>query len=320
MLLCELLPMTHPMKSIHALTLLLSILPSIERLAADVPPPPSRFERQSGNATVRVPNPAAPPESRSEADFLKAVKNGVQITELGCMRAVFAFDPAAAVFETRVTEAFSDADFRVFSKGVIFEKRPEPAALHKMANDRYADLVVFTSVSGREKPALGRQKQVEAEAVVQVYNPLSEELLVSQTVRKEGERHVDAEVAARSAFEGAIAEAIKGAIIKTLEKAHKILVHEAQLKGVEDHKHLLEIMEYTARLKGVYHVRQMSFDKSTGLALVEIIAAPQTESFWRAYLEKLPRREHWIIDVQHVKIVRNNELHRKNPDWLSPLK
>jgi hypothetical protein len=64
----------------------------------------------------------------------------------------------------------------------------------------------------------------------------------------------------------------------------------------------------------------MSFDKSTGLALVEIIAAPQTESFWRAYLEKLPRREHWIIDVQHVKIVRNNELHRKNPDWLSPLK
>ncbi|MCB1210777.1 MAG: hypothetical protein KDK97_15755 [Verrucomicrobiales bacterium] len=302
---------------LHSIALL-GLVASTGSVLGDVAPPPSRFEKQSGNAIVQVPEESAPqPEARKEADFLESVKAGVQITELGCMRAAFAFDPNAAEFETRVTEAFSDADFRVFSKGTVFEERPEPAALQKIGAERYADLIIYTRVSGREKPALGRQKLVEAEATVQVYNPLSEELLVSQTVRKDGERNVDEVVAVRTAFESAIDEAIKGAIIKTLEKAHKILVHEAQLKGVEDHQHLLEIMEYTAKLKGVYHVRQISYDKSTGLAVIEIIGAPQTESFWRAYLEKLPRRENWIIDVKHIKIVPNKALRQKNPDWMS---
>jgi hypothetical protein len=74
-------------------------------------------------------------------------------------------------------------------------------------------------------------------------------------------------------------------------------------------------MEYTAKLKGVYHVRQMTYDKATGLAVIEIIGAPQTESFWRAYLNNLPKREKWIIDVKHIRIVQNEKLRQKNPDW-----
>lgn len=296
------------------LALLFTLLATSAALQADVPP--SRFEQQSGNATIQKPAENKPaPETRAEADFLKSLKEGVQITELGCMRATFVFDAKAEPFETRVTEAFSNADFRVFSKGNIIEGRVEPKTLHEIGNDRYADLVVYTKVSGREKPKLGQLHLVEAEATVQVYNPMSEELLVSHTMRKDGERHIDPEVALRSAFESAVDAAVKEAIVKTLEKVHKILVHEAQLKGVQDHQHLLKIMEDTAKLKGVYHVRQMTYDKTTGLAVIEIIGAPQTESFWRAYLNNLPKREKWEINVQHIRIQQNEALRRKNPDW-----
>jgi hypothetical protein len=315
-------PMVHPLysnvmkisPSILLLAIGLSYFPS---LRADVTPPPSQFEKNSGNATIQKPSEKqSAPESRDEADFLKSVKAGVQITELGCMRATFVFDEKAAAFETQVTEAFSDADFRVFSKGNNIQGRIEPKALHEIGNDRYADLVIYTTISGREKPSLGRLKLFEAEATIQVYNPMSEELLVSKTVRQQGERHADEVVALRTATEGAISSATKEVILKTLEKAHKILVHEAQLKGVQDNQHLLEIMEYTAKLKGVYHVRQMTYDKSTGLAVIEIIGAPQTESFWRAYLNNLPKREKWIIDVKHIRIVQNEKLRQKNQDWL----
>ncbi len=285
-------------------------------LKADVPPPTSRFEKNSGNASIQKPSENKPaPESRDEADFLKSVKAGVQVTELGCMRATFVFDENAAAFETQVTEAFSDADFRVFSKGNVVQGRAEPKALHEIGNDRYADLVVYTTIAGREKPALGKLKLFEATCTMQVYNPMSEELLVSETARLDGKRHADEVEALRSAAEGAVAAATKELIMKTLEKAHKILVHEAQLKGVEDHQHLLQIMEYTAKLKGVYHVRQMTYDKTSGLAVIEIIGAPQTESFWRAYMNNLPKREKWIIDVKYIRIVQNEKLRQKNPEW-----
>jgi len=304
------------MKSTAPLLLLALGLGFTPTLRADVAPPPSRFEKNSGNATIQKPAENKPaPESRDEADFLKAVKAGVQVTELGCMRATFVFDENAAAFETPVTEAFSDADFRVFSKGNVVQGRVEPKALHEIGNDRYADLVVYTTIAGREKPALGKLKLFEATCTMQVYNPMSEELLVSETARLEGKRHADEVEALRSATEGAVAAATKELILKTLEKAHKILVHEAQLKGVEDHQHLLQIMEYTAKLKGVYHVRQMTYDKTNGLAVIEIIGAPQTESFWRAYLNNLPKREKWIIDVKHIRIVQNEKLRQKNPDW-----
>ncbi len=297
------------------LAILFTLIVNSAALRADVPP--SRFEQQSGKATIQKPAGNKPaPDTREESDFLKYIKSGVQITELGCMRATFVFDAKAGAFATRVTEAFSNADFRVFSsKGNVIEGRVEPKALREIGNDRYADLVVYTNVSGREKPKLGKLNLVQAEAIVQVYNPMSEELLVSHTVLKDGERHIDPEVALRSAFEAAIDAAVREVIVKTLEKAHKILVHEAQLKGVQDHQHLLEIMEYTAKLKGVYHVRQMTYDKATGLAVVEIIGAPQTESFWRAYLNNLPKREKWDITVKHIRIQQNEPLRQKNPDW-----
>lgn len=232
------------------------------------------------------------------------------------MRAVFVFDESATTLETRVTEAFSNADFRVFPSAQVVTGRVDPSALHQIGNDRYSDLVVYTKGSQREKAALGNMRLFEAEVTVQVYNPMSEELLISHTARHDGKRHADPVIATRSAVEAAADAAVKEAIAKTLEKAHKILVHEAQLKGVQDHRHLLQIMEYTATLKGVYHVRQLSYDKTTKLAVIEIIAAPQTEVFWRAWMEKLPKRELLIVGDTTYRIVPNAALRRKNKDWL----
>lgn len=263
------------------------------------------------------PAPAVVAEDRKEVDFLRSRKEGVQITELGLMRATFVFEKGtAAGLETRVTEAFSNVDFRVFPSGVEIDGRIAPRELHKMGNDRYADLVVYVKASQRAKPQkLGRLKLYETTVTAQVYNPMSEELLVSTTAVEDGQPHVDEVIAKRTSSEAACDAAVKETITKALEKAHKVLVHEAQLKGVQDHPHLLEIMEYTARLKGVYHVRQCSYDKASKLAVIEIIGAPQTEVFWRAYMEKLPKREVLIKNDGSVQIFKSDALRKTHPDW-----
>ncbi len=42
--------------------------------------------------------------------------------------------------------------FACFSKHIVFEERPEPAALRKIGTERYADLVIYTRVSSRKRP------------------------------------------------------------------------------------------------------------------------------------------------------------------------
>ncbi len=282
---------------------------------ADTNVPGSLFSQKGGPGFETV-DPAKV-EAREEADFLKNLKEGVQVTELGCMRAVFVFDESAADFETQVTEAFSDADFRVFSKTHVVQGVIQPKSLLQIGAERTADLVIYTTLATREKPLLGKLHLHEATCIMRVYSPTSEELLVSETARIDGQRHVDPIIAARTATEGAVTAATKELIQKTLEKAHKILVHEAQIKGIRDHTNLLKVMEYTARLKGVYHVRQLTFDKETRLAVIEIIAAPQTETFWRAYVENFPKYEDAQWQKENIKLLPNSELRKKNPDWLS---
>ena len=291
-------------------TLILSLLPGA-LLMADTNVPGSLFSQKAGPGFETV-DPAKA-EARAEADFLKSIKEGVQVTELGCMRAVFVFDESAADFETQVTEAFSDADFRVFSKSHIIHGTVQPKALLQIGAERTADLVIYTTLTTREKPLLGKLHLHEATCTMRVYSPTSEELLASETVCLDGQRHVDPIQAGRTATEVAVAAATKELIQKTLEKAHKILVHEAQIKGIRDHNHLLKVMEYTARLKGVYHVRQLTYNKESRLAVIEIIAAPQTETFWRAYVENFPKYENAEWHKENIKLLPNSELRKKNP-------
>ncbi len=259
-------------------------------------------------------------EARAEADSLATLKQGVQLTEVGNLRAVFVFAEGAQDAESRVTEAFSNADFRVFPSPVVVADRIKPKELQKIGDERYADLVVYTTLDSVEKPQLGSLHRYEVTAAVQVYNPMSEELMASTTIRSSDEArarkvtlsHADADEALHLATNIALDAAIKQTIVKTLEKAHKLLVHEAELKGVLDHEHLLEIINYTAKLAGVYHVRQISYDKPSGLAVIEIIGAPQTESYWRAYLNNLPKHEILLQKGHEPRVIINQELRKKH--------
>ena len=82
--------------------------------------------------------------------------------------------------------------------------------------------------------------------------------------------------------------AVREAIEKGLEKAHKNIVHLATITNVKDNNRLLVVKEHIAKMDGVYHVRQISFDTATHVAELEIIASPKAHEFWRAWLEKLP--------------------------------
>ena len=107
---------------------------------------------------------------------------------------------------------------------------------------------------------MGDFQLFEGEATVQIFSPLSGEMMVSYTSRGTGTRSVDALDAERSAVEKALDDATKVAISRGLQKSRKILVHRAIVKDVKDQDRLLTIMNYMASMKGVYHVRQLSFD------------------------------------------------------------
>lgn len=276
---------------------------------------PALADKGEAAASTRSQQPATP-----ERDDTQILKDGVQITEVGTMRALFVFAAGAEHLETRVTEAFANVDFRVFPSPVIVEGRIEPTELQKIGTERHADMVVFTRLSSDEKPALANLHRFEVEASVQVYNPMSGELMVSTTVlstdeaRKQGKTltHADEKTAERLATHIALDAAVKATMTKVLEKAHKLFVYEAQLRGVLDHQHLLDILNYTAKLEGVYHARQISYDKQSGLAVIEIIGAPQVENYWRAYLNNLPKHEVILQKGKEPVIKLNSELRKKH--------
>jgi hypothetical protein len=274
------------------------------------------FADKSELSAAKVKPVAATPA----VDPTQAIKEGVQITEVGSMRALFVFAKGSEHVETRVTEAFSNVDFRVFPSPVIVKGRIAPQELQKIGNERYADMVVFTKLTSEEKAQLGSLHRFEVEACVQVYNPMSGELMASTTMlstdeaKKEGKllTHADPRTAERMATNVALDAAMKETIVKSLEKAHKLFVYEAQLRGVVDHQHLLDIMNYTAKLQGVYHARQISYDKPSGVAVIEIIGAPQVEPYWRAYLNNLPKHEIIIQNGKEPVIKLNTELRKKH--------
>lgn len=260
------------------------------------------------------------PNAKGKDKGSNALKEGVQITEVGSMRALFVFAKGAEHLETRVTEAFSNVDFRVFPSPVVVEGRIDPTMLQKIGNERYADMVVFTKLGVEKKPSLGSMHRFEVEAIVQICNPMSGELMVSTTVLSSEEAkkqkkilaHADPITAERLATNIALDAAVKETITKALEKAHKLFVYEARLDLVLDHQHLLDILNYTAKLEGVYHVRQISYDKQSGVAVIEIIGAPQAETYWRAYLNNLPKHE-IILQKGYKPVIKlNPELRKKH--------
>lgn len=252
------------------------------------------------------------------------IKEGVQVTELGCMRVYLTYDGEAAVLKPRIEQAFSDVDFRIFPADKIVPTKTDEgldmALVWKIDNLRQADLVFSATLKTTEKKALGNFRKFESVATVQLHNVKSQELLATHTSRKEGKRNVDASLARRSAREAAMDDAVQQIIQKSLAKAHKVLVHEIQITGIENERQLLGVEEYMGRLKGTYHVRRMWFDKKARHAGFEVIGAPQTETYWRAYLDQMPRPGKPATGSTRktkAKVVPNKKLREKYPDWFA---
>ena len=236
----------------------------------------------------------------------------VQITEMGCLRTLLFIDANISDLENRLAQQFIDVDYRVFPSAVTTGSRATPDEMRAAGEQANADLVVFATATDRLKNSKGEFQLYEGEATVQIYSRVSGELLVTKTVRANGKRTTDEVDAKRSARESAITEAAHQAIERSLAQAHKVLVHEAVVVNVFSDSGLLAIMEYIGKMEGVYHVRRLSFDRETNEALLEIIGSPRSETYWRAYLEKMPKTK------VNVQVTPNGALHNKYPAWFQP--
>ncbi len=237
----------------------------------------------------------------------------VQITELGLLRTLILMAPDSQDLAGQVRQQFVDRDYEVYTDAQRISGRVTSAQMREAGESENADLVVYARIVGdRRRSNASGFKLYEATAGVQVFNRLTGREVVSKEVRVSGTRHPDEIEARRSAREKAMERATREAIEGTLATAHKILVHHAVIVNVFSESGLLALMEYMGKMEGVYHVKRLEFDRQTNEALIEIIGEPRSQTFWRAYLEKLPKTK------VNVQVTPNDSLHNKYPDWFLP--
>jgi len=244
------------------------------------------------------------------------IRVNVQISEIGLMRTLLILTDSAKDMEKLVAQRLTEVDFRVFPSANIVTRTPTAAEMRQVGTENKADLVLLADVKTRLKSQFGDFQLHEGEATVQISSPVSGETLISRTIRVTGERNVDPLEAERSARERALDAATKEAITKGLEKLQKMIVHVATITGVRDNNQLLIIKEHLAKMQGVYAVRQIAFDPVKQVAQLEIIGAPKSEEFWRAWLERMPRAR-VTVSLPSGHRERNPESY---PTWFRPAK
>jgi len=230
-----------------------------------------------------------PFETKPPKDSPERVGLGVVLTQVGLMRTLLLLDSTSLDSEKLIAQRLSEAQFRVFPSAKTVTSRLDTEQIKAIGEEAQADLVVYAVASSREKASMGNFKLYEGEATVQVFSPVTGELAVTHTARTTGPRKTDAVEAERAAREAATDLAVKEAIVKSLEKAQKLIVHRAVLTGVRDNTDLLAFMESIAKMKEVYSVRRVSWDPKTKEAVIEIIASPRADSFWRVQIESMPK-------------------------------
>jgi len=245
----------------------------------------------------------APPSSQDD------IKIDVQVDELGMMRVLLLLDDKSMDSEKVVEQRLSDSDFRVFPAAETAQGNLNMEEMQEFGKKHKADIIFYAQASSRLKNKMEDFSLYEGEATVQVYSPVTGEMMATETTRAAGVRNSDDVEAERSAREKAVDTATKDVIVKMLEKAQKILVHEATITGVHSDSQLLAIMEYMGKMEGVYGVRQVSFDRDAHVGVIDIIGNPRSETYWRAYLEKMPKAK--VV----VTVTTNSGLRKKYPSW-----
>jgi len=273
------------MKPINQPTLYRRVLSAVAALALL----PTGLQAQTPTPTPSQPdyNPYNRPQPK---DSEQQIQTGMQITELGLMRALLVLDSSSLDSETLIAQRLNEAGFRVFPSAQQVATRLTVEDIRRIGVEAKADLVVYALSKTRPKKAMGEFQLFEGEATVQIYSPATGELMVTNTARSDGTRTTDEVAAEHSAREKSLDLCAKEAIVRSLEKAHKIMVYQAILTRVRSNRDLLFFMEQIAKMQGIYHVRRISWNEGTGDAEIEIIASPKTESFWRTQIENIPKR------------------------------
>lgn len=237
----------------------------------------------------------------------------MQITEVGLLRTLVMVDESAGDLEPHVINALVARDFTVFQDADLYSGRVTSAVMSAAGERAEADLVVYARVEDRVKDKYGGTTVYEARAVVQAVNRVNGETRAMQPTKWiAGQRSSKPDRAQESARENAITNGVDAAVESILARAHKMMVHEAVIVNVFSESALLAIMEYMGKMQGIYHVKRKSFDRETNEALIEIIGEPRSQTFWRAYLEGLPKTK------VNVQVTPNDKLHSKYPDWFLP--
>jgi hypothetical protein len=219
----------------------------------------------------------------------KETREAVQVTELGLMRTLVVFDEGIdASLVKIVNQRLSDAHFRVFESAQRVTSA-DTDTLKAMGEKARADLVLHASVTAREKKKFGDFSLYEGEATVKILSPVNGELMVTHTDRATGVRKVDEVEAKRSATENVLNAVVKEAATKALEKSDKIIVYEVEISKVPNNLHILRIKDHIAKLQGVYHVRDISYDPATQIAVLEVQGSPKMLTFIKAHIENMPR-------------------------------
>jgi hypothetical protein len=219
----------------------------------------------------------------------KETREAVQVTELGLMRTLVVFNEGMdAALVKIVNQRLSDVHFRVFNAAQKVGAAT-PESLKELGAKENADLVLYANVTSREKAKMGEFTLFEGEATVEVVSPVSGELLVTHSDRSTGVRKIDTVEAKRSATETVLDKVVKEAATKTLEKSDKLIVYEVEISKVPNNLHVLRIKDHIAKLQGVYHVRDLSYNPGEQLAVLEVIGGPKMLTFIKAHIETMPK-------------------------------
>lgn len=237
----------------------------------------------------------------------------VQITEVGLLRTLVMVDEVSTDMHQKLVAELIKRDFSVHespqfaSSGITTQ---EMSAAGEVAG---ADLVIYANVADQEIDNYAGGVRFSAKASIKVINRVTGRTLAWNDPEEiRGARSNKADRARNDARTKAINHGLKGAIEQILASAHKMVVHRAVIVNVFSDSALLAIMEYMGKMEGVYHVRRLEFDRKTNEALIEIIGSPRSQTYWRAYLEKLPKTK------VNVQVTANDGLRNKYPSWFQP--
>lgn len=241
----------------------------------------------SAAADAQAQEPFNTPPAVSKTETTEAV----QVTEIGLMRVLVVFeeglDPSLVKI---VNQRLSDVHFRVFPSAERADGT-DKAKLRTMGEKAGADLVLHAALTVREKKKFGSFSLHEGEATVEIISPVTGEILVTHTDRAVGIRKADEVEARRSATENVLNNVVKEAATKALEKSDKILIYEVEIGRVPSNMEILKIKDHIAKLKGVYHVRELSYDPAKKLAVLEIQGGPKMQTFLKAHIENYPSKQ-----------------------------